>query len=86
MYTESLRSEESIGLTPRRPFTISVLNSIIEVESVPAMATFFASISPHTDFHIDATRSTSAVTAPSWDVYRTHWWDVHRHVCGYQHS
>ncbi|KAF8436370.1 hypothetical protein L210DRAFT_3691456 [Boletus edulis BED1] len=45
------------------------------------MATFFASISPHTNFHIDA-RSPDAVTGPSWDVYRTRWRDVDRRFPG----
>ncbi|KAF8134933.1 hypothetical protein EV363DRAFT_1256796, partial [Boletus edulis] len=56
-YTESLRSEESIGLTPRCEFTFCVLDSIIEAESVPAMATFFASISPRTDFFLSVIRT-----------------------------
>ncbi|KAF8132955.1 hypothetical protein EV363DRAFT_1416515 [Boletus edulis] len=47
-----------------------VLNSIIEVESVPAMATFFASVSPRTDLYIDV--RSPGITGPSWDVYRTH--------------
>ncbi|KAF8429865.1 hypothetical protein L210DRAFT_983517 [Boletus edulis BED1] len=58
------------------PVLISVLDSIIEAESVPTMATFFASISSRTDFYLNV----GAITGPNWEVYRTRWEDVQRRV------
>ncbi|KAF8122373.1 hypothetical protein EV363DRAFT_1182731 [Boletus edulis] len=42
------------------------------------MATFFASISPCTDFCIDV--RSPGITGPSWHMYRTRWRDVERCV------
>ncbi|KAF8417527.1 hypothetical protein L210DRAFT_2472945 [Boletus edulis BED1] len=66
-YTEPPRSEESLGLISPHPFTIDVLDSVIEADTLPAMAAFFAGIvSCHT------------FRRNYWqDVYKRHLWLEH---------
>ncbi|KAF8555283.1 hypothetical protein OG21DRAFT_918015 [Imleria badia] len=49
-YTEFRESPASLGLTLPRKFSIDVIDSLIEAESVPAIAAFFAEIAPCPDF------------------------------------
>ena len=60
-----------------RQFHINVLDSIIEEESVDAMAVFLPSIVPHSDFILTAWETWSVMEHPDLDLYSTRWESVH---------
>ncbi|KAF8431608.1 hypothetical protein L210DRAFT_2908794 [Boletus edulis BED1] len=68
---------ESPGLTPLRPLSICVVDSVLDAESIPAMAAFFAGIASPYGFNLYA-----------GDVCMDLWEDVNQRVCEaiYPHS
>ncbi|KAF8441755.1 hypothetical protein L210DRAFT_3760254 [Boletus edulis BED1] len=66
----------NLGFTLPPDFTIDVLDSAIEEESVPAIAAFFAALKPSPNVHFDAWSSGDMVKPPGWEVYRDRWLDV----------
>ncbi|KAF8123893.1 hypothetical protein EV363DRAFT_1227965 [Boletus edulis] len=69
-YTEFPPPQAAPGLTLLRPLSIRVLDSVIDAESVPAMAAFFAGIAPPDDFYLCARH-----------VCVDRWGNVCRRVC-----
>ncbi|KAF8550082.1 hypothetical protein OG21DRAFT_1514508 [Imleria badia] len=82
-YTElpSSGSLASLGLTLPPRYSINLLDSIIEAESVPAIVAFFVSIAPCSDISLAAWhRNGRMVKRPRWEEYRARWDDVCKQV------
>ncbi|KAF8547431.1 hypothetical protein OG21DRAFT_1607411 [Imleria badia] len=71
-YTEFRESPASLGLTLPPTFSIRVLDSLIEEESVLAIAAFLAGITPHPYFSFSAGCPGSA-----WDDCKKRWYDAY---------
>ncbi|KAF8550068.1 hypothetical protein OG21DRAFT_1514485 [Imleria badia] len=67
----------SLGLTSPRTISLDVLDSVIQAESVPAVAAFFG-CTPCSTFSFTAWASRKLIKSPGWKVYKDHWNDVHR--------
>ncbi|KAF8550074.1 hypothetical protein OG21DRAFT_1514495 [Imleria badia] len=67
----------SLGLTLPRTIYLNVLDSIIEAESVPAIAAFFA-CTPRSQFCFHAWLGRELVKPPGWKAYGCRWMDVSR--------
>ncbi|KAF8441727.1 hypothetical protein L210DRAFT_441019 [Boletus edulis BED1] len=68
----------NLGLTLPRYFVLDVLDSIIEAESVEAVATLFAGVASCSYFSLHAWSGSEMVTPPGWEVYKERWDDVSR--------
>ncbi|KAF8415819.1 hypothetical protein L210DRAFT_3767970 [Boletus edulis BED1] len=66
------------GLTLPPTFYINVLDSVIEADSVPAVAAFLAGIAPCWYFYFSAWDGFEMARPPNWDVYKDRWNDVYR--------
>ncbi|KAF8559470.1 hypothetical protein OG21DRAFT_738776 [Imleria badia] len=64
-------SPGSLGLTLPPRSNINVLDSVIEPESVPAVAAFFAGIAPCSDFYFSAWRSHIMLRRRGQNVYKS---------------
>lgn len=71
-YTEHAQSPASLGLTLPPRFFVDILDSVIEEEAVPAIATFFASIRSRPQLSWRPPR----VKSPDFKVYWERWNDV----------
>ena len=80
--TESPPSELLAGLGSTLPpiLFVDVLDSIIEVDSVPAIIAFFTAIASHSKFAFSAWEGDGMVTPPSWETYKDRWYDIYRCV------
>jgi hypothetical protein len=80
-YTES-RPSQSLGLTLPPELSINVVDSIIEAESVPAVATFFSGIATcvESEFFFCAWDGRSMVMLPDTEEYMEYWDDVRHRV------
>ncbi|KAF8547953.1 hypothetical protein OG21DRAFT_1449763 [Imleria badia] len=67
-----------LGLTLPPSAYINVLDSIIEAESVPAVAAFFARIAPAPNFTLRAWGSWDMAKRPGREVYKDRWDEVYR--------
>lgn len=82
-YTECIGSPGSLGLTSSRTFYINVLDSVIAVESVPAIAAYFANIALCCRLCLTAWNSwVMALEDPTREVYMNRWGDVLRQLGG----
>ncbi|KAF8549412.1 hypothetical protein OG21DRAFT_1447879 [Imleria badia] len=74
-FIEFRESRASLGLTSPHVLSVDVLDSLIEAESVPAMAAFFAAITPPSSrwFSFYAYRGCSIITRME---HRDRWFDV----------
>jgi hypothetical protein len=85
-YTESCPNETPacLGLTLPREFSIDVVDSIIEAESVPAVGTFFSGIAAcsKSDISFYAWGSEWMVEFPNMGEYMGRWYDVHSRIVG----
>ena len=81
-YTVFSQSPASLGLTLPRTFSIDVLDSIIEEESVPTVAAFFTSIALHSNFSLYywQTEEMMIMEPLNCIVYEDRWDDVNRIV------
>ena len=81
-YTEFSQSPVSLGLTLPRTFSIDVLDSIIEVESVPAIAAFFTSIALCSKFSLYYWQTEEMMIMDPLDciLYEDRWDDVYKLV------
>ena len=77
-YTESCQVPASLRLTLPREFWINVVDSIIEAESVPTVATFFSGIAPcaESDYLLDAWKGEPMEEFPNRQEYAKRWDDV----------
>ncbi|KAF8553372.1 hypothetical protein OG21DRAFT_1510314 [Imleria badia] len=84
-YTE-LSPSGSLASFEWRPlpflYSINVLDSIIEEESVPAIAAFFANIPNSSLFEFLPWSSVALFIRPDYMVYRDRWDEVHRRFTG----
>ena len=80
-YTES-RPSQSLGLTLPPEFLINLVDSVIEAESVPAVAAFFSDIATcvESDFLFCAWTGASMITLPNSEEYMERWDDVSHRV------
>ena len=83
-YTEMPPSGTLANLTSTRPYSfyIDVLDSTIEAECVPVIASFFACIEPRSGFRCSAWNGKEMAKPPGWEVYKDRWGDVSRRVTG----
>ena len=81
-YTEFSQSPASLGLTLSRTFSIDVLDSIIEAESVPAIAAYFTSIALCSKISLYYWQTEEMMLMEPLDciVYEERWNDVYRIV------
>ncbi|KAF8550691.1 hypothetical protein OG21DRAFT_1487585 [Imleria badia] len=75
-YTEFRESPASLGLTLPSTFTIDVLDSFIEEESIPAIAAFLAGIAPRSDFSFRAYKCWRFTT--NRKDHEARWYDAYR--------
>ncbi|KAF8550085.1 hypothetical protein OG21DRAFT_1488059 [Imleria badia] len=71
-------SQASLGLTLPPTFYINVLDSVIEANSVTAVAAFFAGIAPCSNFSFSAWRGGKMVKPPGWEASKDRWDNVFR--------
>ena len=72
-FTEFVGSPASLGLTFPTHFSVDILDSVIEAESVPAVVAFLAGMGPSTQFTFRAWDGLSMMSPPNvWD-YQDRW-------------
>ncbi|KAF8125164.1 hypothetical protein EV363DRAFT_1176649 [Boletus edulis] len=68
----------TLGFTLPSHFSIDVLDSVIEEESVPAVAAFFTAMNPSPDVSFNAWSGIDMIKPPDWEVYKDRWHEVCR--------
>lgn len=79
-YDEFLGLPENLRLAYQGTLIIYVLDSVIETESVPAIAAFFAAIAPHSYFPVGIWYCGIMENLPGWEAHVERWKDVSRRV------